>query len=91
LWVSPGQQWWEFANSGLRRDKPQTGDTVLDAQGSLMHKDNEGYPIWSKSTEGILWHELHKILMMVMEDNVSQNTLHRTLLHSLRPIKKKSL
>lgn len=21
-----GQQWWEFANSGLRRDKPQTNN-----------------------------------------------------------------
>jgi len=26
-----------------RRDKPQTGDRVLDVQGSLMHMGNEGY------------------------------------------------
>ena len=51
--------------SGPRRDKPQTGDRVLGAQGSSMRKGNEGYPIWSELTEGLLWHKSQKILMVV--------------------------
>ena len=39
-------------DSGPRRDKPQTGDRVLGAQGSLMREGNEGYPVWSELTEG---------------------------------------
>ncbi|XP_048038222.1 SLAM family member 5-like [Megalobrama amblycephala] len=35
----------------LRRDKPQTGDRVLDTQGLSMHEDKKGYPIWSEPTE----------------------------------------
>jgi len=49
-----------------RRDKPQTGDRVLDGQDASMHEGNEDYPIWSEPTEGLLWHKPHKILMLVM-------------------------
>ena len=44
-----------------------------------MREGNNGYPIWSKLTEGLLWH--------VTENfngghgrNVSQSTVHHTLL-----------
>ena len=65
LWGALGQQWWILTDSGPRRDKPQTGDRVLGAQGSSMREGNEGYPVWSEPTEGLLWHKPQKILMVV--------------------------
>ena len=55
-----------------------------------MCEGNEGYLVWSEPTEGLLWH--------VTENfngghgrNVSQSTVHRTLLHmglrSRRPVR----
>ena len=55
-----------------------------------MREGNEGYPVWSEPTEGLLWH--------VTENfngghgrNVSQSTVHRTLLRmglrSRRPVR----
>ena len=31
-----------------------------------MREGNEGYPVWSELTEGLLWHKSQKILMVVM-------------------------
>ncbi len=69
LWVAPSQQWWEFINSGPRRDKPQTSDRVLGAQcemGVSMHEGNEGYPIWSVPTKDLLmmiiWGICHNVV-----------------------------
>jgi len=45
LRICPGQQCWEFTNSGPRRDKPQTSDRVLGTQGSSMQMGNEFYPV----------------------------------------------
>jgi len=90
FWVASCQQWWEFTNSGQRRDKTQTGDRVLGAQGSSMHEGNECFPIWSKPTEGLLWRKSHKILMVFM-GGMCHNTQFITLcciwLHSCRPIR----
>ena len=47
-------------------EEGQTGDRVLGAQGSSMREGNEGYPVWSEPTEGLLWHNSQKILMVVM-------------------------
>ena len=55
-----------------------------------MHEGNEGYPVWSEPTEGLLWHKSHKILMVVM-GGMSQSTVHHTLLSmglgSCRPVR----
>lgn len=44
-----------------------------------MSEANKGYPIWSEQTEGILWHESRKILMIV-RGGMLQHTVHHTLL-----------
>ena len=33
----------------------------LDAQGLSMREGNEGYPVWSELTEGLLWNKSQKI------------------------------
>lgn len=42
-----------------------TGNGVLGRQGSLMHKGNEGCPVWTVPGR-LLWNKLHKILMAVL-------------------------
>ena len=89
LWGAPGQQWWVPTDSGPGRDKPQTGDRVFGAQGSSMREGNEGYPVWSEPT-GLLWH-ITENFNGGHGRNVSQSTVHRTLLrmglHSRRPVR----
>ena len=68
---APGQQWRVPTDSGPRRDKSQTGDMVLGAQGSSMREGNEGYPVWTEPTEGRLWHKSQTILMVVMGECVT--------------------
>lgn len=62
----------------------KTEDRVLSAQGSSMHKGNEGYPVWSKPTECLLWHTK-------FNDGYGRNASHHTLmcmgLCSRRPIR----
>ena len=90
LWGAPGQQWLVPTDSGPSRDKPQTSDRVLSTQGSLMCEGNKGYPSWSKATEGLLWH-VTNFFNGDHGRNVSQSTVHRTLLcmglRSRRPVR----
>ena len=53
-----------------------------------MREGNEGYPIWSKPTEGLLWHKSQKMLMVVTGGMChNPHTVHRTLLRSRRPVR----
>ena len=65
--VSTYRQWSE---------QGQNADAVLAAQSSPMQEGNEGnkgYPVWSKPNEGLLWHKLQKIVMMVTGGSAHAN------------------
>ena len=55
-----------------------------------MREGNEGYPVWSEPTEGQLWHVTENF-NGGHRRNVSQSTVHRTLLrmglHSRRLVR----
>lgn len=53
--------YWQWS----KKDKPWTGDRVLGPQGSSMHKENTGHPVWHEQKGG-LWHKSQKVLFMVM-------------------------
>lgn len=53
LWVAPGQQWGEFTNSGLRREKPQTCTRVSAPKAHQCTRTTKAIPF--APSQGLLW------------------------------------
>ena len=73
------------------RDKPQTDDRALGAQGSSMHEGNEGCPIWYQLTEATQATQVFKFESFSDGRNASQRAVRSSLLHvgprSRRPVR----
>lgn len=67
-------------NSGLKRNEPQTRNMLLGPWGWSMPEGHEGYSIWSKPLEERLRHKSQQNFNDGYMRNVSQYTVHCTLL-----------